>query len=112
ESGAGQEGGAGQGSGAGQEGGRHSDLHQEGGQLNGPAARRVTDERRTQGKQTGKITEVVGRVTGDREVEAKGRVEQEAADPAEPEEDVTEAAVEEEKEQVRREHRDIDPSAS
>jgi hypothetical protein len=36
------------------------------------------------GEQTGKITEVVGRVTGDREVEAKGRVEQEVADPAEP----------------------------
>jgi uncharacterized protein YjbJ (UPF0337 family) len=59
------------------------------------------------GEQTGKITEVVGRVTGDREVEAKGRVEQEAADPAASRDDVTEIAVDEETEEVRREHRDI-----
>jgi uncharacterized protein YjbJ (UPF0337 family) len=59
------------------------------------------------GETTGKITEVVGRVTGDREVEAKGRVEQEAADPAQPVEDVTEGTVEEEKEEIRREHLDV-----
>jgi uncharacterized protein YjbJ (UPF0337 family) len=59
------------------------------------------------GEQTGKVTEVVGRVTGDREVEAKGRVEQEAADPSQPVNQVSEAEVEEEKEEVRREHLDV-----
>jgi uncharacterized protein YjbJ (UPF0337 family) len=59
------------------------------------------------GESTGKITEVVGRVTGDREVEAKGRVEQEAADPSQPVDQVTEGEVEEEKEEVRQEHRDV-----
>jgi uncharacterized protein YjbJ (UPF0337 family) len=59
------------------------------------------------GETTGKITEVVGRVTGDREVEAKGRVEQEAADPSEPVSDVTEGEVEAEKEEVRQDHLDV-----
>jgi uncharacterized protein YjbJ (UPF0337 family) len=59
------------------------------------------------GERTGKVTEVVGRVTGDREVEAKGRVEQDAADPSQPVDDVTEGEVEAEKEEVRREHLDI-----
>ena len=59
------------------------------------------------GEQTGKVTEVVGRITGDREVEAKGRVEQEAADPSQPVNQVTEGEVEEEKEEVRREHLDV-----
>ncbi|HEV2758943.1 MAG TPA: hypothetical protein VGV86_05175 [Acidimicrobiales bacterium] len=36
------------------------------------------------GEKIGKITEAAGRVTGDREVEAKGRVEQDASDPARP----------------------------
>lgn len=57
----------------------------------------------------GKITEVVGRVTGDREVEARGRVEQDATNPDAVIDDVTEEAVETEKQVVRREHRDIDP---
>ena len=60
------------------------------------------------GDTIGKITEVAGRVTGDREVEAKGRVEQDAADPAEGVDDVTEGAVEDETEDVRRAHHDID----
>jgi uncharacterized protein YjbJ (UPF0337 family) len=55
----------------------------------------------------GKVTEVTGRVTGDREVEAKGRVEQQAADPSEPVNDVTEHEIEEETEDVRRNHLDI-----
>jgi uncharacterized protein YjbJ (UPF0337 family) len=60
------------------------------------------------GETIGKITEVAGRVTGDREVEAKGRVEQDAADPAEPVDDPTEGAVDDETQAVRREHHDID----
>ncbi len=60
------------------------------------------------GDTIGKITEVAGRVTGDREVEAKGRVEQQASDPAEPMADVTEDAVEDETQDVRRDHHDID----
>ena len=57
----------------------------------------------------GKVTEVAGRVTGDREVEAKGRVEQKAADPSEPVHDVTEDKVEEETEDVRKDHLDVPP---
>jgi uncharacterized protein YjbJ (UPF0337 family) len=60
------------------------------------------------GDTIGKITEVAGRVTGDREVEAKGRVEQDASDPAQPVDDVTEGAVEQEIQDVRRDHHDID----
>ena len=60
------------------------------------------------GDTIGKITEVAGRVTGDREVEAKGRVEQEASDPAEPTAEVTEDAVADETQDVRRDHHDID----
>jgi uncharacterized protein YjbJ (UPF0337 family) len=60
------------------------------------------------GDTIGKITEVAGRVTGDREVEAKGRVEQEASDPTEPVDDVSEDTVDDETEAVRREHHDID----
>jgi uncharacterized protein YjbJ (UPF0337 family) len=60
------------------------------------------------GDARGKITEVAGRVTGDREVEAKGRVEQDASDPAEPVADVSDDAVEDATEAVRREHHDID----
>jgi len=63
------------------------------------------------GDKIGKVTEAVGRVTGDREVEAKGRVEQEALDPDESVEEVTEEAVETEKQIVRGEHSDIDPEA-
>jgi len=60
------------------------------------------------GDKIGKITETVGRVTGDREVEAKGRVEQDAGDPDEPVEEVTDEAVEAERRTVRSEHSDID----
>jgi len=62
------------------------------------------------GDKIGKITETVGRVTEDREVEAKGRVEQDADDPTETVGDVTDEAVESEKQEVRAEHHDIDPS--
>jgi len=60
------------------------------------------------GDKIGKITETVGRVTGDRETEAKGRVEQDADDTGEPVEEVTDAAVEAERQTVRTEHHDID----
>jgi len=63
------------------------------------------------GDKIGKVTEAVGRVTGDREVEAKGRVEQDALDPDESLEEVTEETVETEKQIVRGEHSDIDPEA-
>ncbi len=63
------------------------------------------------GDKIGKVTEAVGRVTGDREVEAKGRVEQDALDPDESVEEVTEETVETEKQTVRSEHSDIDPEA-
>ncbi|MDQ6728529.1 MAG: hypothetical protein M3066_20560 [Actinomycetota bacterium] len=58
------------------------------------------------GEKIGKITETVGQWTNDREVEAKGRVEQEAADPDSAVADVSDEAVEDEKEIVRSEHRD------
>ena len=63
------------------------------------------------GDKIGKIRETAGRVTGDREVEAKGRVEQDAVDPDESVEEVTEETVEAEKQIVRGEHLDIDPEA-
>jgi len=63
------------------------------------------------GDKIGKVTEAVGRVTGDREVEAKGRVEQDALDPDDSVEEVTEETVETEKQIVRGEHSDIDPEA-
>ncbi len=60
------------------------------------------------GDKIGKITEVAGRVTGDREVEAKGKVEQNASDAGEAVVEVTDDAVEEKTETVRRQHHDID----
>ena len=57
-------------------------------------------------KTKGKAKEVVGWATGDRRVEAEGRVEQKVADsPA----DVTEKAVDEETDAVREEHGEFDP---
>jgi|GEM_PF-4982202 len=60
------------------------------------------------GDKIGKITEAVGRVTGDREVEAKGRVEQDALDPEASVDEVTDETVETERQIVRGEHSDID----
>jgi uncharacterized protein YjbJ (UPF0337 family) len=56
---------------------------------------------------TGKITEKLGQWTNDRETEARGRAEQKHsdADPGLPDPD--DPAVEQEKEQVRREHGDV-----
>jgi uncharacterized protein YjbJ (UPF0337 family) len=61
------------------------------------------------GKHTGKAKEVVGWATGDREVEAKGRVEQHVADPEDDAEGVTPAAVADETLDVRREHGEYKP---
>jgi len=61
------------------------------------------------GDKIGKVTEAVGRVTGDREVEAKGRVEQDSADPEGSVEEVSEGAIETERQIVRGDHGDIDP---
>jgi len=75
-------------------------------------ARLTRDDREEiMGDRVGKITEAVGRVTGDREVEAKGRVEQDVVDPDESVEEVTDETVETEKQIVRGEHLDIDPDA-
>ena len=59
------------------------------------------------GKLIGRITEFLGQWTNDRETEARGRVEKKA-----PESDASlppaeEPAVQQEKEQVRREHGDV-----
>ncbi|MGI8984158.1 MAG: CsbD family protein [Acidimicrobiales bacterium] len=64
------------------------------------------------GDKIGKITETAGRVTGDRAVEAKGRVEQDLTDPDESVGEVSEEAIETEEQVVRAEHGDIDPNAS
>lgn len=57
-------------------------------------------------KTTGKAKAVVGWATGDRDVEAKGRAEERAADPADPTDEVTGETVAEEREQVREDHGD------
>lgn len=62
------------------------------------------------GDTIGKITEAAGRITGDREVEAKGRVEQEAADPDDAVDEVSGEEIEAEEQVVRTEHHDIDPT--
>lgn len=62
------------------------------------------------GDTIGKITEAAGRITGDREVEAKGRVEQEAADPDDAVGAVSDEEIEAEEQVVRTEHHDIDPT--
>lgn len=56
------------------------------------------------GERLAKAKEVLGYATGDREVEAKGRVEEHVADPGDPTADETEAEVSDEQLAVRREH--------
>jgi len=58
-------------------------------------------------KLKGEIKEIAGALTGDREVEAKGRVERRAADPSDPVQEVTEEQVNEEEQLVRERHGDI-----
>ena len=59
------------------------------------------------GKLTGRITEFLGQWTNDRETEARGRAEMKEPDSAASLPDPDDAAVEEEKERVRREHGDV-----
>jgi 3'-phosphoadenosine 5'-phosphosulfate sulfotransferase (PAPS reductase)/FAD synthetase len=54
-----------------------------------------------------KVKEVVGAVTGDRRVEAKGRAEEKVARPDVPLDEVTAEVIDEEWDAVRRDHGDI-----
>jgi uncharacterized protein YjbJ (UPF0337 family) len=60
------------------------------------------------GENAGKAKEVLGWVTGDREVEAEGRVEQDVASD-EPLDEVTDKAVADKTLEVRREHGEYKP---
>jgi uncharacterized protein YjbJ (UPF0337 family) len=70
------------------------------------------EQAREQHKDSGKaakgaVKEVVGAVTGDRRVEAEGRVEQKVADPEAPESDQSAATIRKEERAVRGTHDDI-----
>lgn len=56
------------------------------------------------GERSGRSKEVLGWATGDREVEAEGRVEEDTATEA------TEQAVEDEERNVRRDYEEFDPN--
>ena len=56
------------------------------------------------GERSAKAKEAIGWVTGDRKVEAEGRVEAEVADSSNPRSEATDEAVEEELVTVREEH--------
>jgi uncharacterized protein YjbJ (UPF0337 family) len=58
-------------------------------------------------EQLAKVRAILGRVTGDRRVEAEGRAKEEAADDASPTPAATEDVVEEKQHEVRQEHGDI-----
>ncbi|MDQ1357962.1 MAG: hypothetical protein QOF20_1763 [Acidimicrobiaceae bacterium] len=55
----------------------------------------------------GEVKEVLGAVTGDRRVEAEGRVEQQVADPEAPQSDESDAAVGQAERDVREDHHDV-----
>lgn len=55
----------------------------------------------------GAVKEVVGAVTGDRHVEAEGRVERKVADPQAPDREESDQTVHEEERTVRSTHGDI-----
>ncbi len=55
----------------------------------------------------GEVKEVLGAVTGDRRVEAEGRVEQKVADPDTGTEAVTEDKVAQEERDVKKDHHDV-----
>jgi len=57
-------------------------------------------------KAKGDVKEVLGAVTGDRRVEAEGRVEQQAADADAPGETITDGAVHREERDVKKDHHD------
>jgi uncharacterized protein YjbJ (UPF0337 family) len=60
----------------------------------------------------GEVKEVLGAVTGDRRVEAEGRVEQRVADPGAPEDDVSDTAVGDQEGSVRQAHHDVAADAA
>ncbi|MDQ1392697.1 MAG: hypothetical protein QOF30_1674 [Acidimicrobiaceae bacterium] len=55
----------------------------------------------------GEVKEVLGAVTGDRRVEAEGRVEQQVADPDAPQSNESDAAVGHAERDVREDHHDV-----
>jgi uncharacterized protein YjbJ (UPF0337 family) len=55
----------------------------------------------------GEVKEILGAVTGDRRVEAEGRVEQKVADPGAPAETVTDDTVAREERDVKKDHHDV-----
>jgi len=59
------------------------------------------------GKLTGRITEFLGQWTNDRQTEARGRAEKKHPDSDASIPDADEPEVEQEKEQVRRDHGDV-----
>jgi uncharacterized protein YjbJ (UPF0337 family) len=61
------------------------------------------------GEKIGKTKEVVGYATGDRKVEAKGRVEEKIADPDAPITEETEEAIGKEELDVRKDHGEYRP---
>ncbi len=61
------------------------------------------------GERIGRAKEVLGWATGDRDVEAEGRVERRVADPSDPTEQVSDSAVEAEQRGVREDHHEYDP---
>ncbi len=60
----------------------------------------------------GKVKQIAGFVTGDRKVEAAGRVEQQAADADSPVEEVDETRIADEEQEVRQEHGDVPSGAA
>jgi len=62
------------------------------------------------GERSGRAKEVLGWATGDREVEAEGRVEEAVSDPSDPITEVTDDAVETKQDHVRRDYEEFDPS--
>ena len=64
-------------------------------------------EEDTPKKVKGEVKEVLGAVTGDRRVEAEGRVEQRVADPDAPISHESEEAVDRQEHSVRQDHHDV-----
>jgi uncharacterized protein YjbJ (UPF0337 family) len=61
------------------------------------------------GERLAKAKEVLGYATGDREVEAEGRVDERIADPADPTQEKTPDNVSEEEHEVRQQHGEYRP---
>ncbi|HLZ07476.1 MAG TPA: hypothetical protein VKT80_02735 [Chloroflexota bacterium] len=61
------------------------------------------------GKRTAKAKELLGYVTADRDVEARGRLEEQIADPSNPASEETEDEIREEQLRLRRERGEYQP---